>query len=164
MAGMTPQIPLRPWFPLACSLLFALLLGPPSGISSPLSSLAPPLLIQSARVWSHMEMVDERVLLAGLVGAIIWNLITLTLGSAHEFFSRLNGWIWWRGGGLRWLQSARFSVDGKCRYYSFSFLLSSAWWWRILVRIVTTWIVRRSAAEASGPLVPAAATAVRRWL
>src|SRR3984957_16601158 len=28
----------------------------------------------------HIELVDERVLLAGLLGAIIWNLITLTLG------------------------------------------------------------------------------------
>src|SRR5215469_4550226 len=28
----------------------------------------------------HLEMVDTRVLLAGLLGAVVWNLITLTLG------------------------------------------------------------------------------------
>src|SRR3981081_1023239 len=28
----------------------------------------------------HLEMVDEKVILAGLLGAISWNLITLVLG------------------------------------------------------------------------------------
>src|SRR6202011_5685186 len=28
----------------------------------------------------HIEMIDERVLLAGLLGAILWNMITLILG------------------------------------------------------------------------------------
>jgi len=43
----------------------------------------------------HIEMVDERVLLAGLLGAIIWNLITLTLGlptsSSHALMGGYGG-------------------------------------------------------------------------
>jgi PiT family inorganic phosphate transporter len=43
----------------------------------------------------HIEMVDEKVLLAGLFGAIIWNLITLTLGlptsSSHALMGGYGG-------------------------------------------------------------------------
>jgi PiT family inorganic phosphate transporter len=43
----------------------------------------------------HIEMVDEKVLLAGLLGAIIWNLITLTLGlptsSSHALMGGYGG-------------------------------------------------------------------------
>ena len=43
----------------------------------------------------HLEMVDTRVLLAGLLGAIIWNLITLTLGlptsSSHALMGSYGG-------------------------------------------------------------------------
>lgn len=43
----------------------------------------------------HIELVDERVLLAGLLGAIIWNLITLTLGlptsSSHALMGGYGG-------------------------------------------------------------------------
>jgi inorganic phosphate transporter, PiT family len=43
----------------------------------------------------HLEMVDTRVLLAGLLGAIIWNLITLVLGlptsSSHALMGGYGG-------------------------------------------------------------------------
>ena len=43
----------------------------------------------------HIEMVDEKVLLAGLIGAISWNLITLTLGlptsSSHALMGGYGG-------------------------------------------------------------------------
>jgi PiT family inorganic phosphate transporter len=43
----------------------------------------------------HLEMVDTRVLLAGLLGAISWNLITLTLGlptsSSHALMGSYGG-------------------------------------------------------------------------
>ena len=43
----------------------------------------------------HIEMVDEKVLLAGLMGAITWNLITLTLGlptsSSHALMGGYGG-------------------------------------------------------------------------
>ena len=43
----------------------------------------------------HIEMVDQRVLLAGLFGAIFWNLITLVLGlptsSSHALMGGYGG-------------------------------------------------------------------------
>ena len=43
----------------------------------------------------HIEMVDEKVLLAGLLGAIAWNLITLVLGlpssSSHALMGGYGG-------------------------------------------------------------------------
>jgi PiT family inorganic phosphate transporter len=43
----------------------------------------------------HIEMIDERVLLAGLLGAILWNLITLILGlptsSSHALMGGYGG-------------------------------------------------------------------------
>src|SRR3989454_7129055 len=43
----------------------------------------------------HIEMVDQKVLLAGLLGAISWNLITLILGlptsSSHALFGGYGG-------------------------------------------------------------------------
>jgi PiT family inorganic phosphate transporter len=46
----------------------------------------------------HIEMVDEKVLLAGLLGAITWNLITLVLGlptsSSHALMAGTAGRRW----------------------------------------------------------------------
>src|SRR6516165_4425117 len=43
----------------------------------------------------HIEMVNEKVLLAGLLGAIIWNITTLTLGlptsSSHDLMGGYGG-------------------------------------------------------------------------
>src|SRR5260370_41099963 len=43
----------------------------------------------------HIEMVDEKVLLAGLLGAITWNIITLILGlptsSSHALMGGYGG-------------------------------------------------------------------------
>src|SRR6202158_5024916 len=43
----------------------------------------------------HIEMVDQKVLLAGLLGAILWNLITLILGlptsSSHALMGGYGG-------------------------------------------------------------------------
>jgi inorganic phosphate transporter, PiT family len=40
---------------------------------------------------AHIEMLNSKVLLAGLLGAISWNLITLTLGSPTSSSHALMG-------------------------------------------------------------------------
>ncbi len=89
----------------------------------------------------HIEMVDSRVLLAGLLGAITWNLITLTLGlptsSSHALMGGYGG--------------------AAVAYAGFKALILSGWKMpvlfiflspvigmviAILVTILTTWIVK----------------------
>jgi inorganic phosphate transporter, PiT family len=89
----------------------------------------------------HIEMVDSRVLLAGLLGAITWNLITLTLGlptsSSHALMGGYGG--------------------AAVAYAGFQTLILSGWKMpvlfiflspvigmviAILVTILTTWIVK----------------------
>ena len=43
------------------------------------------------RPGAHIEMLNSKVLLAGLLGAISWNLITLTLGSPTSSSHALMG-------------------------------------------------------------------------
>src|ERR1700688_2161400 len=50
----------------------------------------------------HIELVDEKVLLAGLLGAIIWNLITLTLGLPTSSSHALMGGYGGAAGGQSW--------------------------------------------------------------
>src|SRR3984957_14490936 len=90
----------------------------------------------------HIEMVDEKALLAGLLGAITWNLITLVLGlptsSSHALMGGYGG--------------AAVAKSG------FSALILSGWAMPVLfiffapviglfvgaaVTIVTSWIVRK---------------------
>ncbi len=89
----------------------------------------------------HIDMVDEKVLLAGLLGAIVWNLITLTLGlptsSSHALMGGYGG--------------------AAVAHAGFKTLILSGWKLPvlfiflspvigmvvgILVTIVTTWIVK----------------------
>jgi inorganic phosphate transporter, PiT family len=89
----------------------------------------------------HLDMVNQKVLLAGLLGAIIWNLITLTLGlptsSSHALMGGYGG--------------------AAVVYAGFKALIPSGWTMPVLfiflspiigmilgllVSIATTWVVR----------------------
>src|ERR1700688_1340611 len=50
----------------------------------------------------HIEMVDQTVLLAGLLGAISWNLITLILGLSTSSSHALMGGYGGAAGGQSW--------------------------------------------------------------
>jgi inorganic phosphate transporter, PiT family len=90
----------------------------------------------------HIEMVDEKVLLAGLLGAIAWNTITLILGLPTSSSHALMG-----GYGGAAVAHAGFKalvLGGWTKPVLFIFLspvigLVVA----ILVTILTSWIVRR---------------------
>jgi PiT family inorganic phosphate transporter len=89
----------------------------------------------------HIELVNEKVLLAGLLGAIIWNLITLTLGLPTSSSHALMG-----GYGGAAIAHAGFKtliLSGWTRPVLFIFLspilgvaIGS------FVSIITTWIVK----------------------
>ena len=89
----------------------------------------------------HIEMVDEKVLLAGLLGAITWNLITLTLGLPTSSSHALMG-----GYGGAAVVHAGFKtliLHGWTMPVLFIFLspvigMFIGW----LVSVLTTWIVR----------------------
>jgi PiT family inorganic phosphate transporter len=90
----------------------------------------------------HLEMVDTRVLLAGLLGAIIWNLLTLVLGlptsSSHALMGGYGGaavaFVGFKGLILHgWILPVIFIVLSPL--IGFAIGLS--------VSIATTWIVRR---------------------
>jgi len=90
----------------------------------------------------HLEMVDTRVLLAGLLGAIIWNLLTLVLGlptsSSHALMGGYGGaavaFVGFKALILHgWILPVIFIVLSPL--IGFAIGLS--------VSIATTWIVRR---------------------
>jgi len=89
----------------------------------------------------HIELVNEKVLLAGLLGAIIWNLITLTLGLPTSSSHALMG-----GYGGAAVAHAGFKtliLSGWTKPVLFIFLspvIGMVVGW--LVSIITTWIVR----------------------
>ncbi|HUN61264.1 MAG TPA: inorganic phosphate transporter [Candidatus Sulfotelmatobacter sp.] len=89
----------------------------------------------------HLEMVDTRVLLAGLLGAIIWNLITLVLGlptsSSHALMGGYGGAaVAFAGfktlilGG--WILPVAFIVLSPLIGFAIG----------LAVSIITTWVVR----------------------
>src|SRR5713101_7647560 len=90
----------------------------------------------------HIQLVNEKVLLAGLLGAIIWNLITLTLGLPTSSSHALMG-----GYGGAAVAHAGFKaliLGGWTKPVLFIFLspiigLLLA----ILITLLTSWIVRR---------------------
>jgi len=90
----------------------------------------------------HLDMVNERVLIAGLLGAITWNLITLYLGLPSSSSHALMGGY----GGAAFAKSGMDAiiVAGWVKPVVFIFvapfigLLMAA-----LVTIATSWIVRR---------------------
>jgi PiT family inorganic phosphate transporter len=78
----------------------------------------------------HIELVDEKVLLAGLIGAIVWNLITLTLGlptsSSHALMGGYGG--------------------AAVAHAGFKALILGGWTMPVLfifLTVLTSWIVRR---------------------
>jgi len=89
----------------------------------------------------HIELVNEKVLLAGLLGAIIWNLITLTLGLPTSSSHALMG-----GYGGAAVAHARFQAlipAGWTMPVLFIFLSPVIGMFvGLLVTVITTWIVR----------------------
>ena len=90
----------------------------------------------------HIEMVDQRVLLAGLFGAIIWNLITLILGLPTSSSHALMG-----GYGGAAVASSGFKaliLSGWVKPVIFIFLSPIVGMvLAIILSVLTTWIVRR---------------------
>src|SRR5260370_15754856 len=90
----------------------------------------------------HIQMVNEKVLLAGLLGAIIWNLITLTLGLPTSSSHALMG-----GYGGAAVAHAGFKaliLHGWQKPVLFIFLSPIIGFIvAVLVTVTTTWIVRR---------------------
>lgn len=94
----------------------------------------------------HIEMVNEYVLLAGLLGAILWNLLTLALGLPTSSSHALMG-----GYGGAAVAQAGFSAiiaSGWTKPIVFIFIapfigLITA----VLVTILTSWLVRRQAPQ-----------------
>jgi len=89
----------------------------------------------------HIEMVDEKVLLAGLLGAITWNLITLTLGlptsSSHALMGGYGGAAVAHAG-FKALIVAGWKMPVMFIFLSPVFGMLVA----IVVSIATTWIVK----------------------
>jgi len=94
----------------------------------------------------HIEMVNEQVLLAGLIGAILWNLITLALGlptsSSHALMGGFGGAAVARAG------FAAIIFHGWVKPVIFIFVapvigLVAA----LLVTIATSWLVRRDSPQ-----------------
>jgi PiT family inorganic phosphate transporter len=89
----------------------------------------------------HIEMVDEKVLFAGLLGAILWNLITLTLGlptsSSHALMGGYGGAAVARAG-FKALIPGGWTKPVLFVFISPVIGLLVA----LLVSILTTWIVK----------------------
>ncbi len=94
----------------------------------------------------HIELVNEYVLLAGLLGAILWNLFTLALGlptsSSHALMGGFGGAAIARAG------FAAIIVSGWVKPIIFIFVapfmgLITA----VIVTVVTSWLVRRHAPQ-----------------
>ena len=90
----------------------------------------------------HIEMVNQQVLLSGLLGAIIWNLITLILGlptsSSHALIGGFGGAAVAKAG----LRALIFS--GWIKPVAFIFLSPLiGMLLGMTVTIITSWIVRR---------------------
>ncbi len=90
----------------------------------------------------HIEMVDQKVLLAGLLGAILWNLITLILGlptsSSHALMGGYGGAaVAHAGFGALILHGWTMPVLFIFLSPVFGFLAAT------VVTVITSWIVRR---------------------
>jgi len=90
----------------------------------------------------HIEMVNEKVLLAGLLGAIIWNLITLTLGLPTSSSHALMGGY---GGAAVAHAGFRALIPGGWTKPVLFIFLSPIIGMVVasIVSIITTWIVRK---------------------
>ena len=94
----------------------------------------------------HVSMVNEHVLLAGLLGAILWNLLTLVLGlptsSSHALMGGYGGAAVARAG------FAAIIVSGWVKPVVFIFLAPFIGLFvAVLVTVATSWMVRRMAPQ-----------------
>lgn len=94
----------------------------------------------------HIEMVNEYVLLAGLLGAVLWNLITLALGlptsSSHALMGGYGGAAMARAG------FAAIIVSGWIRPVVFIFVAPFIGLFAAtIVTVATSWLVRREAPQ-----------------
>lgn len=89
----------------------------------------------------HLEMVNEKVLLAGLLGAIIWNLITLTLGLPTSSSHALMGGY---GGAAVSYAGFRALIPGGWTMPVLFIILSPIIGMMVglVVSIITTWVVK----------------------
>jgi PiT family inorganic phosphate transporter len=90
----------------------------------------------------HIEMIDEKVILAGLLGAITWNLITLVLGlptsSSHALIAGYGGAAVAHAG------FKTLILSGWIKPVIFIFLSPVVGMiLAIILTVVTSWIVRR---------------------
>ncbi len=94
----------------------------------------------------RLEMIDQWVILSGLVGAILWNLVTLTLGLPTSSSHALMG-----GYGGAAVVKAGFSaiiVSGWVRPVVFIFVAPFLGMFvAMAVTVATSWIVRKSAPQ-----------------
>jgi len=90
----------------------------------------------------HLDMVDEKVLLAGLVGAITWNLITLILGLPTSSSHALMGG--YGGAAVAYAGFKALIPSGWAKPVLFIFLSPLIGFvLGLLVSIATTWTVRK---------------------
>lgn len=94
----------------------------------------------------HIEMVNEQVLLAGLLGAILWNLFTLWLGlptsSSHALMGGYGGAAMARAG------FAAIIASGWMKPIVFIFVAPFlGLFTAIVVTVVTSWLVRSEAPQ-----------------
>jgi inorganic phosphate transporter, PiT family len=90
----------------------------------------------------HLEMITQHVLLAGLLGAIIWNMITLILGLPTSSSHALMGG--YGGAAVAHVGFKALVLKGWLKTVSFIFLSPVIGMLiAILITILTSWIVRR---------------------
>src|SRR6267378_629011 len=90
----------------------------------------------------HIEMVDEKVLLAGLLGAITWNTITLILGLPTSSSHALMGG--YGGAAVAHAGFRALILGGWTKPVLFIFLSPAIGFFvSTTVTVITSWIVRR---------------------
>jgi PiT family inorganic phosphate transporter len=90
----------------------------------------------------HIELINQQVLLSGLLGAISWNLITLTLGLPTSSSHALIGG--YGGAAVAYAGSKALILAGWVKPVIFLFLSPIVGMiLAIILTIITSWIVRR---------------------
>jgi inorganic phosphate transporter, PiT family len=90
----------------------------------------------------HIELINQQVLLAGLLGAISWNLITLVLGLPTSSSHALIGG--YGGAAVAYAGSKALILSGWIKPVAFLFLSPIVGMiLAIILTILTSWIVRR---------------------
>jgi PiT family inorganic phosphate transporter len=90
----------------------------------------------------HIELINQQVLLSGLLGAISWNLVTLTLGLPTSSSHALIGG--YGGAAVAYAGLKALILDGWVKPVLFLFLSPIIGMiLAIILTIITSWIVRR---------------------